>query len=445
MTIPKNHQETRGQVFLHRERVPKLAYARGLSLLSTRPALHYSIWRHIPTERDIAFAEDYAFKFGTHRRVAGECAFIWRLLRDRTAPLTLSVRNEREGGLSPEPLDKSIANTVKFRHSPGNLMLNFQSPSEFSDELTQLYLTGHPPGSSTGWPSLDPHLTIAPGYWTAITGIPSEGKSTFIDNLMVNLMHPRRGEWKFVVFSAETQPPSVYLANILETCLRKPFRAKFNNRMEPAEILKVMNWLDNRLIICTAADDDTTGFRLPTMNSLMGVAEDMLKEQWKDWPRVGVILDPWNEMDHTPIDGMNETQMTNHELALWRQWIRKMGNVHGFIVAHPSKPQKDREGNFKPVTLYDISGSSAWKNKCDNGVVIRRPSDMNMEVDVEKVRMRHHGKAGKTFLRFNWGVNHLYEHEDGNGRIGSGDSEECSQRVGSEAGGGRLAGTSTAI
>ena len=325
-------------------------------------------------------------------------------------------------------------------------MLNFASPSEYSDELTQLYLTGHPPGSSTGWPSLDPHLTIAPGYWTAITGIPSEGKSTFVDNLMVNLMYPKRGEWKFIVFSAETQPPSVYLANILETCLRKPFREKFNDRMEPKDILKVMNWLDDRMIICTAADDDCTGFRLPRINSLMGVTEDMLKDTWKDWPRVGVILDPWNEMDHTPIDGMNETQMTNHELALWRQWIRSMKSVHGFIVAHPSKPSKDpKTGAYKPVTLYDISGSSAWKNKCDNGVVIRRPSDMNMEVDVEKVRMRHHGKAGKTFLRFNWGVNHLYEHDHGNERSEGDGSEERSDRIGQTGSRGAVADQSTAV
>lgn len=288
-------------------------------------------------------------------------------------------------------------------------MLEFKSPSEFSDELTQLYLTGHPPGSSTGWPSIDRHYTVAPGYWTAITGIPSEGKSTFIDNLMVNLMYPRRGEWKFVVFSAETQPPSVYLANILETCLRKPFRAKMNNRMEPAEILKVMNWLDNRLIICQAADDDVSGFRLPTLNSVMGVAEDMIKDAWSGHPHIGVIVDPWNEVDHSPIGTMNETQMANHELALWRQWIRKMKVVHGFIVAHPSKPQKDRDGNYKPVTLYDISGSSAWKNKADCGIVVRRPADLRMEVEIEKIRMRHHGKVGKVYLTFDWGKNFLYE------------------------------------
>lgn len=287
-------------------------------------------------------------------------------------------------------------------------MLEYRSPSALAEALTTLYTTGLPPGDSTGYKSLDHHFTIAPGYWTAITGIPSEGKSTFVDNLMVNLM--KQG-WRFIVFSAETQPMSIYLANILETLCRQPFRDRYANRMDTARIAKAMAWLEDKLILCSASDDDTTGFRLPSINSLMGVVEDMLKGEWKEADKVGVILDPWNEMDHTPISGMNETQMTNHELALWRQWIRKMKVVHGFIVAHPSKPQKDREGNFKPVTLYDISGSSAWKNKCDQGIVIRRPSDGMMEVDVEKIRLRHIGKAGKIFLRFNWGYNYLYEQE----------------------------------
>jgi twinkle protein len=288
-------------------------------------------------------------------------------------------------------------------------MLEYRSPSAIADELTRLYATGLPPGDSMGWKSTNPLYTIAPGYWTAITGIPSEGKSTFVDNLMVNLM---KRQWRFVVFSAETQPLPVYLSGVLETLMRKPFRQGYVNRMEPSDIARAVSWLDERLIMCNASDDDTTGFRLPSINSLMGVAEDMISKDWKDHGKVGVILDPWNEMDHTPISGMNETQMTNHELALWRQWIRKMKVVHGFIVAHPSKPQKDREGNFKPVTLYDISGSSAWKNKADGGIVIRRPFDGQMEVDVEKCRLRHLGKAGKTFLRFNWGYNYLYETDD---------------------------------
>lgn len=287
-------------------------------------------------------------------------------------------------------------------------MLEYRSPSALADALTSLYTAGLPPGDSTGFKTIDPHYTIAPGYWTAITGIPSEGKSTFVDNLTVNLM--KQG-WKVIVFSAETQPMAVYLSNILETLCRRPFRAGYAGRMEPERIARTMSWLEDKMILCSASDDDTTGFRLPTINSLMGVAEDMLKGEWKDAEKVAVILDPWNEMDHTPINGMNETQMTNHELALWRQWIRKMKVVHGFIIAHPAKPQKDRDGNYKPVTLYDISGSSAWKNKCDQGIVIRRPSDGMMEVDVEKVRLRHIGKAGKVFLRFNWGYNFLYETE----------------------------------
>lgn len=296
-------------------------------------------------------------------------------------------------------------------------MLQVLAPSDLSEELSTLYKTGLPAGTRTGWGNIDPFYTVSPGYWTVITGIPAHGKSTWMDNLMVNLI--RKG-WKFVIYSPESQPHALHLANLCEIVLRKPFRYGYNNRMTPADIAHAMDLLEPALRVLRFDG----GAIFPSLNMFQLAAEEVLLD-WKEGS-VGVVLDPWNELDHSPVDGMTETLMINWELMRYRQWIRQHEKqVHGFIVAHPTKPQRDREGGFKDVTLYDISGSSAWKNKCDFGIVIRRREDATV-IDVEKCRWRHLGKVGTAFLTFSSGTNVYYDQERRNRGYGSDDENDDS-------------------
>jgi len=283
-------------------------------------------------------------------------------------------------------------------------MIELLRPLVLAEEVTHLYTTGLPAGSRSGWPSLDPYCTFATGYWTVITGIPSHGKSTWLDNLMVKLM--KQG-WKFVVYSPEQQPVGLHLSNLCEILLARPFRYGYNNRMEAADLARAMSWLDDKILFLRRPEEDKSfvGFDL---NTVMFAAQDSLERVWTADEKVGVVIDPWNGLDHSPISGMNETQMIHHELMVWRNWIRHVKRVHGFIVAHPSKPQKDKNGDYKPVTLYDINGSAAWKNQCDLGIVVRREEGRTM-VEVEKCRFRHHGKAGFSYLTFNSGTNEFWD------------------------------------
>lgn len=274
-------------------------------------------------------------------------------------------------------------------------MLNILSPSDLTEELTALYQTGLPPGSPTGWVSLDPLYSVSPGYWTVVTGIPSHGKSTWLDCLMVNLM--KRG-WRFVIYSPEQQPSSLHLSNLCEKLLRRPFRKNYNERMEPADIAKAMTYFEDRLRILSFDG----GSSFPSLDTFCLTCQEVLTE-WDEGP-VGVIVDPYNELDHTPVLGMSETLMINWELMRFRQWVRNNEKqIHAWIVAHPTKPTKDKNGDYRDVSLYDISGSAAWKNKCDFGIVVRRREDCTV-IDVEKCRWRHLGSQGQAFLNFNSGT-----------------------------------------
>lgn len=276
-------------------------------------------------------------------------------------------------------------------------MLQIISISDLAEEITTLHQQGLPRGYSTGWLGMDEFYTVAPGFWTVITGIPSHGKSTWMDCLMLNLI--RQG-WKFIVYSPENQPHALHAAHLIEKYTERPFRHGYHNALMPADIAEAVSALDDSIRLL--AFDGGAAF--PSMNTIMFTSHEIL-EDWTDGP-VGIVVDPWNELDHTPVAGLNETQMINHELMLWRQWIRDHGTqVHGFIIAHPQKPQRGKNGTLNPVGLYDINGSAAWYNKADVGIIVRRTEDEFVtEIDIEKCRFRHIGKKGSSFLTFNPGT-----------------------------------------
>lgn len=279
-------------------------------------------------------------------------------------------------------------------------MLEIVSPLDLSEEIENLYEAGLPPGEATGWPDIDRFYSVAPGFWTVITGVPADGKSTWMDCLMLNLI--ARG-WKFVVYSPENQPPGLYLALLIEKLLERPFRKGYHDYLRPGDIECAINILEPNLRILRMGTDGI----FPHVQTIIDQAEEIIVD-WHDC-KVGVVIDPWNELDHSPIGGMNETQMINHELMIWRQWVRQSNKVHGFIIAHPQKPSRDRDGEIKRVGLYDINGSAAWNNKADFGIVIRRLQDNRTEVNIEKCRFRHMGQRGTATLRFNPGTGNFYD------------------------------------
>ena len=52
-----------------------------------------------------------------------------------------------------------------------------------------------------------------------------------------------------------------------------------------------------------------------------------------------------------------------------------------------------KPGLFAMPSLYDISGSANYYNKCDVGIVVHRPNKDETIVKIQKVR--HHGTIGR--------------------------------------------------
>lgn len=260
------------------------------------------------------------------------------------------------------------------------------------ERLEALWDTGLPPGSSTGWKSVDKHYTVAPGQFTVLTGWPSSGKSEWLDALMVNLS---RNGWTFAIYSAENKPTELHASKLLEKITGQPFGAGPNDRIRREEIGELADDFRRKFGIL-----DVPGGDGATVDSILEAATKWLNAYGTE--NSGLVIDPWNELDHSRPQNQTETEYVSRSLSLIRNWARD-SNVHVWLVAHPRNIR--REDGKLPVPRPDmISGSQHFWNKADACVTVWRDMEnvgsQEVEIYVQKVRFKHIGRPGLIPLRY---------------------------------------------
>jgi len=262
--------------------------------------------------------------------------------------------------------------------------------ADLAGDVMALYLEGLHSGVSTGWPSVDAHYTVRPGELTIVTGIPSHGKSQFLDALTVNLA--REHDWNFAICSPENLPVSRHVAKLIEQYSGFPFREGPSKRVPQEEVVTALNWLHGHFVFIAPEESLTIPVLLDTAKCL--VARHGIR---------GLIIDPWNEFEHTRPSGQTETESICHALTQIRRFARTHG-VHVWVVSHPQKLYRKEDGRYPVPTPYDISGSAHWRNKADNCMTVwRDENEPNQPIYlyVQMVRFREVGNVGMVELRWN--------------------------------------------
>ncbi len=260
--------------------------------------------------------------------------------------------------------------------------------TDFSSNIQDCYENGLPPGASTGWPEVDRHYTVATGQLTIITGQPGHGKSEWLDALTINLA--AREGWTFGMYSPENWPAELHIAKLAEKYVGKPFNKGHNNRMTRSEFDLAQAWLAKRYSFIMPES--------PTVESILEVARQLVKRKGIR----GLVIDPWNEIEHQRPTGISETEYISFVLSTLRQFGRTFG-VHVWVVAHPKMLLKDKNGKYPVPGMYDISGSAHWRNKADAGIAVWREvkdGGSVVEIHVQKVRHKHLGRIGMVQLNY---------------------------------------------
>ena len=274
-------------------------------------------------------------------------------------------------------------------------------PTMFAKRVSRLWEKGLPPGSATGWQNVDKHYTVAPGQLTILTGWPGSGKSEWLDALLLNLA--KQG-WRFALFSPENYPPEIHIAKFLEKFVGKPFGNGLTPRMTEDECSEAMTEIDEWFgFIIPKATTERTNF---SVEQILGAAELQFRSAslWHGKEHaLGLVIDPWNELEHLRPQHMSETEYVSATLSAVRAWAR-LHRVHVWIVAHPQKLRRDDLGKL-PVPRPDaISGSIHWWNKADNALTIWREMDDQAKAEVSvfvwKVRFKHIGRPGEVQLHY---------------------------------------------
>ena len=242
---------------------------------------------------------------------------------------------------------------------------------------------------STGWQPLDEFYKVRPGEFCVVTGFPGSGKSQFIDALCMNLAE--KHNWRFGICSFENPPPN-HLTKLIELRKRAPFWPGPSQRLSLEEVEDAVSWIKERFIFIR--DDEES----PTLDWILETAKAAVLR----YGIRGLVVDPYNEMEHKRPPGHTETEYISELISKVKRFAQSHG-VHVWFIAHPAKPQRF-QGKVVAPTLFDISGSAHWVNKADIGIVVVRSYEKGHEhetkVLIDKVRFKEVGHVGGVLMEY---------------------------------------------
>jgi len=259
-------------------------------------------------------------------------------------------------------------------------------------EVKDFFENGDEKGLEIDHPEIDQFITWETRRLAIVTGVPGSGKSDFVDYLVckLNILHG----WKAAYFTPENYPLKYHYEKIFRKLVGKSYRGEFMNE----EVFDTAaEYMKNNFFY--VLDEDNL-----TLDTILINAKILVKSK-------GIkilVIDPYNKVEHQYDNKISETQYIGKfldKLILFG----KLNDLLIFLVAHPRKMQR---GDIP--TLYDISGSANFYNKCDYGFTVHRITDeegiMTNDVQVhwQKIKFLHLGKQGISNFRYNY-INGRFE------------------------------------
>jgi twinkle protein len=228
-------------------------------------------------------------------------------------------------------------------------------------------------------PWLDNHWKVRMGDFSVITGIPGHGKSTFMNDVMCRLA--TNHGWRIAVASFEQHPRADHLRSLRSWYLNGPLKDAFGNLIVSDDALAAADaWIEKHFVFIHPREEDLTNLEW---------CLDMCASAARQKGCRMVVIDPWNELDHSRPSDMSLTEYTGTAIKQFKL-LARANDIHVTVVAHPTK----LAGNTKP-TLYSISDSAHWYNKADVGIVVHKQDPGNEFADIDIQKSRYHDEIGR--------------------------------------------------
>lgn len=256
--------------------------------------------------------------------------------------------------------------------------------ADFEPNLDALFEQGLQKGATIGHANFDEYCSFKTKMLCVITGIPNHGKSEWLDEMIYRL-NLRYG-WRFAYFSPENEPLEFHASKLIEKFVGKRFG---RGTMPINEYAYAKRHMADNFYFINPADD----FHADT---IFGIGQSLVRRNGIK----GLVIDPYNYLEDE--HGSSETEYVSKLLSKMKAFAKR-NDLLIFLVAHPTKLQKNKEGNYDAPDLYSISGSAHFNNKADYGISVHRifGGDEYVQVNVLKVRFKHLGHKGTAFFKYN--------------------------------------------
>ena len=277
--------------------------------------------------------------------------------------------------------EKLIARITGARPVPLENVTTFR---DIEDEITDFVRNGFKKGFQVGLSNFDEIFSTYTGQFITVTGIPSSGKSDFVDQMVVG--YNQNYGWKTAFASPENVPTYLHAHKLM----RKVWQG-----MPSREDLGGDKW--NQV-----ADHCNSNFFHIDMERY--TLESVLKKGAELVKRKGIkclVIDPFNKVRDIDCKTEDVNRYTMEYLSKIEIFAKKY-DVLVFIVAHPTKMYKDKDGKIEEPTMYNIKGGGEWYDASYHGLLVHRDyENKTVKAKVLKVKFQNLGENGAE-ANFKW-------------------------------------------
>jgi twinkle protein len=261
---------------------------------------------------------------------------------------------------------------------------NVSTLKDVEDELRDFVKNGFKPGYQIGLKNFDQIFSTYTGQFITVTGVPSSGKSDFVDQMVVG--YNNNYGWKTAYASPENQPVYLHAHKLMRKHWQDMPRVDDIGNDKWQQVTDHVN--DNYFFI----DMDKY-----SLEAVLRKGAELVK-------RKGIkclVLDPFNKIRDVDAVSDDVNRYTMDYLAKIEAFCKKY-DVLTFIVAHPTKMYKGSDGKMEEPTMYNIKGGGEWYDASYHGLLVHRDYEAKTtKVKVLKVKFQNLGENGAE-SHFTW-------------------------------------------
>ena len=255
---------------------------------------------------------------------------------------------------------------------------------DIQDELKDFVKNGFKPGFQVGLKNFDEIFSTYTGQFITVTGIPSSGKSDFVDQMCVG--YNTNYGWKTAFASPENAPTYLHAHKLM--------RKVWQDMPSPSDI-DGEQW--NKV-----ADHVNDNFFFIDMERY--TLDHVLRKGAELVKRKGIkclVIDPFNKVRDVNCKTEDVNRYTMEYLTKIETFAKKY-DVLVFIVAHPTKMYRDKDGNIEEPTMYNIKGGGEWYDASYHGILVHRNyEEKTVKAKILKVKFQNLGENGAE-AHFKW-------------------------------------------